>query len=227
MKIHVIDTIAFEINIDKMLTKMNLDREKQQTDQIVEILLEGADIAAPKALYGEAEIQERGEESLTAEGICFTSRVLQVNTKNTFWIYPFLATCGRELEAWSEAQTSPLARYVASLVEEEACFRAMEKVFETIDSTHHLNNPSAMNPGSLEDWPLSVQHQLFQLFQDSPKAIGVQLLDSLLMKPAKSMSGIRFSSIHAYTNCQLCSRNPCPGRLEPYDPKCEERYRVP
>ena len=225
MKIHVLDTINFEINIDTMLEKMNLDREKQQTEQIVKKLLEGAELAAPKALYGEAEIQERGEESLTAEGICFTSRVLQVNTKDTGWLFPFLATCGRELEAWSEAQESPLERYVASLVEEEACFRAMEKVFETIDSTHNLLNPSAMNPGSLEDWPLSEQHRLFQLFQDSHKAIGIQLMDSLLMKPAKSMSGIRFSSTHSYTNCQLCSRNPCPGRLEPYDPECEERYR--
>ena len=224
MKIHLFERVPFEIDIPKMLKKMNLKRDHPGTDQIIKQLQEGARIAAPKAVYGEARIQERGEETLLAEGIRFRSRMLMINTQKTEWLFPYLATCGSELEEWREAQSSPLEQYVASLVEEEACRNAMMFLFKVIDDTHQLQFSSSMNPGSLDDWPLSEQRQLFQLLEDSHKALGIQLLDSLLMKPAKSVSGVRFSGTHAYTNCQVCSRQSCPGRMEPYDPEARKRY---
>lgn len=225
MNIHRFESIPFEIDIPYMLEKMNIIRENKRTDEIVGQLLEGAQIAVPKAIYGQALIQKRGEDYLVADEIRFNSRILRINTQKTDWLYPYLATAGRELEAWSERFSSPMERYVASLIEEEACRKAMTTVFQTIDTPHELQFPSSMNPGSLEDWPLSEQRNLFKLLKDSHGTIGIELLDSLFMKPAKSVSGIRFSGIHAYTNCQICTRHQCDGRMEPYDPDAERRYQ--
>ena len=225
MKLHLLDSIPFEIDMPSMLKKMNIESENKRRDEIVAHLLEGATIAVPKAVYGEASIQERGVDHLVAEGIRFNSRVLRINTQKTDWLYPYLATAGRELEAWSESFSSPMERYVASLIEEEACRRAMGHVFQIIDTSHELQFPSSMNPGSLEDWPLEEQHNLFLLLEDSHRAIGVELTESLFMKPTKTVSGIRFSGTHAYTNCQICTRKQCDGRMEPYDPDAERRYQ--
>lgn len=74
-----------------------------------------------------------------------------------------------------------------------------------------------MNPGSLEDWPLREQHNLFSLLGDSCEAIGVRLTKSAMMVPLKSMSGIEFESGEKFFNCQLCPREKCPGRRAPYD----------
>jgi len=46
-----------------------------------------------------------------------------------------------------------------------------------------------MNPGSLEDWPLTEQRVLFALLGDPQAAIGVRLTDSLLMcRPRRSLA---------------------------------------
>ena len=72
-----------------------------------------------------------------------------------------------------------------------------------------------MNPGPLKDWPLGEQRQLFFLFGDVKQAIGVELTESFLMYPVKSVSGIIFPTEVNYENCQLCPRENCPGRRAP------------
>jgi len=67
---------------------------------------------------------------------------------------------------------------------------------------------------------------LFALLGDATEAVGVRLLDSLLMTPTKSVSGIRFPTEERFESCQLCPRPDCPGRRAPYDATLYERkYR--
>jgi hypothetical protein len=80
-----------------------------------------------------------------------------------------------------------------------------------------------MNPGSLPDWPLQEQRQLFALLGDTRAAIGVELTDSCLMLPIKSLSGLRFPTGENFENCQLCPRERCPGRRTAYEPGLYER----
>ena len=82
-----------------------------------------------------------------------------------------------------------------------------------------------MAPGSLADWPITQQQQLFSLFGDVEAKIGVRLTDSFLMLPMKSVSGVYFPTETSFESCRLCPRKVCPGRRAPYDPKLwEERY---
>jgi hypothetical protein len=83
---------------------------------------------------------------------------------------------------------------------------------------------SYMSVGSLEDWPISEQKQLFSLLGDVEAAIGVQLTSSMLMLPAKSESGIFFPSETTFLNCQLCPRQNCEGRKAAFDPKMARDY---
>ena len=85
---------------------------------------------------------------------------------------------------------------------------------------------SRMNPGSLPDWPLSEQKPLFAVLGEGPAKIGVQLKDSFLMVPVKTVSGIFFPAEEKFESCQLCPREKCPGRRAPYDPELYDRkYR--
>jgi hypothetical protein len=81
-----------------------------------------------------------------------------------------------------------------------------------------------MNPGSLENWPISEQKPLFSLFGDVEKLIGVRLSDSFLMFPIKSVSGIYFPTESSFASCQLCPREKCPNRRAKYDPELKEKY---
>jgi hypothetical protein len=87
-----------------------------------------------------------------------------------------------------------------------------------------LGTMSHMNPGSLNDWPVSQQKILFGLFGDVEKLIGVRLTPSYLMDPIKSVSGIYFPTEIRFESCMLCSRDRCPKRRAPYDPEKAKEY---
>jgi hypothetical protein len=81
-----------------------------------------------------------------------------------------------------------------------------------------------MDPGSLEDWPITEQPKLFSIFGDTERLIGVRLTDRLLMVPRKSISGIFFPSEEGFSSCQLCEREKCPSRRTPFDPTLAAKY---
>jgi len=70
------------------------------------------------------------------------------------------------------------------------------------------------------------QRKLFALLGDPVKEVGVELTESCLMIPVKSVSGIWFPAKIDFENCQLCSRENCPGRRAPYDENLARKYQV-
>ncbi len=100
---------------------------------------------------------------------------------------------------------------------------AVAVVGEYIQQRYRPGRLSRMNPGSLPDWPLHQQTPLFALVGEVEAGIGVRLTDSYLMIPRKSVSGIQFPTEESFESCQLCGREPCPGRRAPYDPSLFER----
>ena len=82
-----------------------------------------------------------------------------------------------------------------------------------------------MSPGSGDAviWPIEQQRNLFALLGDGSQQIGVQLTDSCLMIPNKSVSGIRYPTEIDFHTCQVCHREDCPGRIAPFD---EEQWKI-
>ena len=81
-----------------------------------------------------------------------------------------------------------------------------------------------MAPGSLEDWPITQQEELFSLFGKRETAIGVRLTEKCVMVPAKSISGILFPAEVKFESCQLCPRERCFRRRAPYDSSLPSKY---
>jgi hypothetical protein len=71
-----------------------------------------------------------------------------------------------------------------------------------------------MNPGSLKEWPLIGQRELFAILGRDYifENIGVRLSDSMLMLPSKTVSGLGFESEKDYHNCIYCPLKDCPNR---------------
>ena len=128
-----------------------------------------------------------------------------------------MVTCGIELYEWKMSLDDMLTQYYAEMVNAVALYSAIEFFINHLEKTYRLGNTSSMNPGSLEDWPINEQTPLFELLGDPEKTIGVQLMESLLMVPNQSVSGIRFENEKNYTNCELCPMDGCPSRKALYD----------
>ena len=221
MEATIIDPLAFSLDVPALYEKLRV--RAQHREEIGRLAAEAVAVARPRVIYKLAFIQSKGDENITADGITFTSRVLRVNLDALHRFFVFAGTAGRELEAWADSKQEMLSHFYADAINEAVLHAAMTGFVAQLTEQFQLASTAVMNPGSLTDWPLSEQRPLFALLGDVRSAIGVELTDSLLMVPRKSVSGILFVAEETFASCQLCPRHDCPNRRAPYDAGLFER----
>jgi hypothetical protein len=213
----LLDAIAFQADLPALLEAMRLRPESEAAAHFTRLARQAERIARPKAIYRLAFIDRKEADQVTIEGTPFTSRVLRVNLEAVNRVFAYVATCGCELEAWGRAFEDFLERFWADALQEAALSAALHALDQHLQENYQPGSVSTMNPGSLEDWPLQEQRPLFSLLGDVTGLTGVRLTESLLMLPAKSVSGLLFASEVEFASCQLCPRAVCPNRRAAYD----------
>lgn len=218
--------LKIDINIGGLLQALRVDEVSADGESVLALIEAAVEIGKPKGMYKQAFIDELGDQHVIIDGIRFDSRVLRVNLDGVHRVFPYIVTAGRELDEWSMTIEGMLEQYWADKIKEAILRSAFRDFTARLVAAYNLRTTAVMNPGSLEDWPIREQVKLFDLLGDPQKAIGVELTESCLMIPTKSLSGIRFATEITFENCQLCSRENCPGRRAPYDPLLyENRYK--
>ncbi len=215
--------IPFQVNIESLMKKLRVKEGSSYIERLEQLVERAEALARPKAMYRVAFIQSKGEDAVVVDGIQLESRVLRINLEDAQRIFPYVATCGTELEAWASSIDDVLQRYWAETINEMALRVAIKRLNADVEERYRPGRTSSMSPGSLGEWPIQAQRPLFQLLGNPKETIGVELSDSLLMIPTKSVSGIRFPTETNFASCQLCPRDRCPSRQAPYEPELYER----
>lgn len=215
-----------ELNSEQLFNSLHIKPDSPFAEKVEQLIDEALKIGRPKIAYKLAYIDNKGEDFVVVEGIKFSSRVLRINLEETYKVVPYIVTCGVELEQWGKNYNDVFDNFITDTIMEAAVRSARRKVLSQIDAEFNLSNTVTMNPGSLPDWPIKEQKPLFTLLGNVESLIGVKLMDSYLMSPIKTVSGLYFSKKGGFESCQLCARDNCPGRRAPYDKNLyEEKYQ--
>jgi hypothetical protein len=227
--VNVLDNLPFQIDVPTLLQDMRVRPGSRHEAELLDLAKQAEGIARPKAAFKLVFIEGKGEDTVTAEGIEFRSRVMRVNLDKLERFFAYVCTSGLELQGWADSYADDLlAGFYADAINQAVLKSAFGGFVNHLSNAYSLANPSAMNPGSLGDWPISQQRPLFSLLGDVEGTIGVHLKESFLMVPTKSVSGILFPTEESFASCQLCPRDRCPNRRAPYDPELFDRkYRTP
>lgn len=220
----ILDDIPFQIDLPALLKTLRIKPQSSYARQVETMVREAQEIARPKAFFKLAFIVSRDDQHVNMDGILFTSRVLSRNLAETQRAIAYLVTCGLELDAWSRSYEDMLPHYWADVLMESAARQASRYLDEHLKQRFKLRRISSMHPGSLADWPITQQRELFSLLGDTQSAIGVTLTESMLMLPAKSVSGLCFAVTMDFESCTLCPRENCPTRHAPYDQKQVDKF---
>jgi hypothetical protein len=213
----ILDSIPFEIDLE-LLGKMLRVKSGGADEQTLRDMAERARaLGRPRAVYRESFVDGRDDEGATVDGVLFKSRLMGRNLEDVMRVFPYCATCGRELEEWAAGLSGLKPRFWADSIMMTALGCALSALSADIEKRFRPGRVSVMNPGSLEDWPLPEQQGLFSLIDGG--SIGVALTESCLMRPLKSVSGIMFPSEKDFHSCRYCGREKCPGRRAPFDPE--------
>ena len=222
----VFDDIPFFIDEKVFLQELRMERFHPLFPELRKLADEVGEIIKPKAIYRLCYIEDRDESSVTFGGQKFESKILSRNVKDVERAFAYIATCGIEVDQHFENDGDMLKQYWLDTIKEMALEQALDFLFAEIKKRHGLKKLPSMSPGSgtREVWPIEQQTQLFSLFGDVKRLIGVTLTDSMLMIPNKSVSGICFAQGIEFITCQLCPRENCQGRKAPYDPHLQEQF---
>jgi hypothetical protein len=183
-------------------------------------------LIAPEAAYRVCYVEARGADWVIIDRVKFTSRVLPKNLSGVGRVFAFVLTLGPVLEEKLDAGDDLLKKYYLEEIGNLALRRARLGFERYLKKRFGLDRVSCMSPGSLPDWPVDQQKELFELMGDTEAAIGVRLTESMLMLPRKSVSGIYFPSEVSFFSCQLCPRERCDGRKAPFDAALAKKYGV-
>ena len=227
MKKTILNKIPFQLDRSRLFNRLHVEPNSEDGANILSMIEHAEKIGRPKAMYGLSSIDSKSEDHVVVDGVKLPSRIMRVNFADINRVFPYVVTCGRELYEWAEGLEDMLEHYWANIIMEQALAAAITYFHDHLRKEYGLDKFKSMNPGSLEDWPISQQRELFQILGNVRESIGVELTDSCLMLPIKSTSGILFQTDSNFESCELCPREDCPNRRAEYHPHLyEEKYKL-
>ena len=215
----ILGEIPFILDVARLQERLHIDPDSGDVREFRELFDEACRVAKPKALYTECYVEERGHDTVTLRGVTFTSPALRANLDGVHRVFPYVATCGKELDQMGLAVGDFMKQYWLDIIKSDLLGVSIRHLNAHLDGKYALGKTSTMSPGSgdVTVWPIEQQRLLFSLFGNVEDQIGVTLTDSFLMIPNKSVSGVRFPTEIDFRSCQLCHRENCPSRSAAFD----------
>ena len=217
--IEALTTIPAKLDTDALMEQVHLAPPSHDAVEFELLVNRALEVAKPKAIYAESFIEHRGNDTVRINGITFTSPMLRANLAKIERVFPFVATCGHEMDEAGPPKGALLPEFWWDTIKAALLQCAGAHLHDHLKRRFLLGNSSCMRPGAgdADVWPIQQQRELFTLLGDVKKQIGVELTPSFLMIPNKSVSGIRFPTETDFRSCQVCRREICPGRAAPLD----------
>ena len=216
----VLDDFPFSIDKAKAMEICRVEEGSDEMELFNSVFETACSLVRPKAVIVVAGIEKTGEDTVLVDGVEIRSRMVRVNFEKIHRTFVFLATCGREIDDWTHTLTEDiLAQFYAEEIQKLALAEAYKYLEKTIVERFlgGKGKISTMNPGSLKEWPIQGQREVFKIIGDAQDLAGVTLTGTCLMLPAKSVSGLAFEDDSGHVNCAMCPRETCPNRRAPYD----------
>ena len=211
--------IPFSLNIDQLSEQLRIKPGTDNAKVFEELVSTVQAKAKPKALYKVAFIDEKGKNTIKLDGVRFTSLALRKNLDAVERVFPYIATCGTEIDAIEIEQDNIQKKMGVAFLKGQLLQTSMHYLGGHLAQRYKVSNLSSMNPGSGDAsvWPFEQQRNLFSIFEDVEKHIGVKLTKSLVLVPDMSVAGILFPTETDFQSCQLCHRENCHQRRAPFD----------
>lgn len=211
--------IPFTFNTNLLFGSLNIRRDTDRAKAFEDLIDEVQAIGKPKALYKVSFIDEKGADSVTIDGVRFTSPALRKNLDSIERVFPYIATCGIEMDDIEIEQGNLQKKMWIGFLKGNLLQASMQYLGANLAQRYKVSNLSSMNPGSGDAsvWPFEQQRDLFSMCGDVEKLIGVKLTKSLVLVPDMSVAGILFPTETNFESCQLCHRENCHLRRAPFD----------
>lgn len=189
----------FQLNLDHgaLTEKMRLKPSSKRAADFELMLQDAEQLAKPKAaVMGCSPVIVETNHIRLGDTI-FVSELLWDKIRSQKTVYPYLVTCGVELDQWARSFDDAgnfTARFMADEIMLKIMLNAQKQLVARMTALAGQGQLARINPGFQPTWPITEQKTFFELMGDLPDRLGVELTPSFLMNPAKSSTGIMYPS---------------------------------
>ena len=209
----ILEDFDFCVTVETLAAKCRAKVGTEQYDRLLCLYGMAYKVGRPKALLVEAAVEDVDAKTVRVGGVEIVSPFVREKLLQSPVAYAYLLTCGQEVDDWSKTLTDIVDLFYVDELKKLWLACADKAVREQVQKRLAPDaRLSALNPGSLPQWPIEGQRELFRILGDTEGTVGVRLTDSCLMLPSKSVSGILFQDHTGHVNCALCPRENCPNR---------------
>lgn len=220
METVLVDHIQVKVTKEDVLQKLGMPADHRFGGDIEEVIAEAEPIANAKLLYAEAKIDARTEDTVTIGGVEFKGKDLADALKDVDTVYPYICTCGRELNDYAMNCKDLVKMLYLDYI---AHFYLLQSSIELSDRVDNelCTRSMCMTPGSFDNWELKENIPIFMLLNKG-EGTGISLTDMGIMYPAKSVAGIRFKAPSCDDQCEICMKKDCALRKVEFDKRVYE-----
>ncbi|MFQ5997135.1 MAG: hypothetical protein ACE5KP_05875 [Dehalococcoidales bacterium] len=127
----VFDNIPIDLTLEAVLKRMHVRNKNESIVKNVQEMLEMArPVAKPKAIYDVVYVENKNGDSVEIGGVKFTSRVLRVNLDKVESVFPYVVTCGREIDEMDIPPQDLMKCYFMDQIKETVVVLAREYLGE-------------------------------------------------------------------------------------------------
>jgi hypothetical protein len=147
----IIECIPLRFDGDSILERAGRGREVARRVLAENLAQHAEALGRSNALYLLGAVRKETDRSVVIGAVTLTSRVLGVNLDRVDRAFPFVATCGWELDRWATGRDEPLERRLAEFISEAASYQVLGAPKERLRGGCDLTVILRMSPGSLHD----------------------------------------------------------------------------
>ncbi|MBI2859743.1 MAG: hypothetical protein HYX90_11805 [Chloroflexi bacterium] len=216
-KLEILDALPFSLDSEDLLKGQTASSRAAFQSLVEDVVRTVNALARPKAIYTACPVTREGNDGLSIGGIRFEGRIASKLLDRVEIVFPFIATCGREVDQIPIPLSGLAQHYWLDLAKTAILDSAISYLRDHLVKKYGLRGAAKISPGSATGgFPIERQRELFSIFGKAEALIGVALTNSLLMVPLKSESGIYFETEAGLEDCELCPLESCYSRKQPY-----------
>ncbi len=206
----IFDNIKVEFDVAQLTSRMCLTSDMPEYLEFEKLLAAIKPHAVPVALLDEALILGKTSGKIVSSLGEFDCPLLLELAGESKSLFPFIVTCGKSMDDFGTDISDPLHLYWVDFLKEYALEEAFEKIKSEVAQKCPNQRITSLVPLNEEVWKLDGLKEVFNVFPDEAvKRIGVELTESLFMKPNKSRAGVFFPADKDVDFCTLCSIKKC------------------
>jgi len=214
--------VAFDATEQAVCDRMQIERDSPVFERAMELLETVKRVMNPAYLLKEIAV-DGSADGASFGGQRFHSKIVGSKIAGRESVILYIATCGPEIGAYLEAIEDPIDEYVVDKFCHMGYLSAMNALRASLSATHGIDRHITLAPGSIIDWSVAEVKKFFVIADGLYQKIGVRVLESGLIDPLKSGSGVIVRSEEEFESCDICARIDCPSRRTPFS---EEKYEA-